>query len=101
METAAGGTGSPPHDCMKAMALSRLLDADDLDAALEAGRIQRWAELNTRFHLAIATLSGMRTAASAWRSLRLRNDWSGTIDSSAWARANAAIGSAASAPTSS
>jgi DNA-binding GntR family transcriptional regulator len=31
----------------------------NMDAALDAGRPQRWADLNTRFHLAIAALSGM------------------------------------------
>jgi DNA-binding GntR family transcriptional regulator len=30
-----------------------------MDAALEAGRPQRWADLNTRFHLAIGALSAM------------------------------------------
>ena len=31
----------------------------DMDAALDAERPQRWAELNTRFHLAISALTGM------------------------------------------
>ena len=31
----------------------------DMDGALDAGRPQRWAELNTRFHLAIGALAAM------------------------------------------
>jgi DNA-binding GntR family transcriptional regulator len=31
----------------------------DMDAALAAGRPERWADLNTRFHLAISGLAGM------------------------------------------
>ena len=30
-----------------------------MDRALDAGSPQRWAEINTRFHLAIAKLAGM------------------------------------------
>ena len=40
-----------------AAALADLVDA--MDRALEAGAPGLWAELNTRFHLAIATIAGM------------------------------------------
>ena len=37
MEPAADASGQLPHDCVQALRLSRWVDADEMDAAIEAG----------------------------------------------------------------
>ena len=57
LEVVAGRAAAEKADSAGLTILNDLLL--EMDRALDAGSPQRWAEINTRFHLAIAKLAGM------------------------------------------
>ena len=53
---------------------------DEGDAAIEAGELERLVELNERFHLGIAELSGSATLATLLRQLSRKIEWLYALD---------------------
>ena len=59
-------SASTSHDCTDAMGLSRLLDADDVDAALEAGLMAFTPCPSCDAHSTAKVLESQQRLAKAW-----------------------------------
>jgi DNA-binding GntR family transcriptional regulator len=73
------GEPRPPEDWWRTRrVLGQLLD--DGDAAVEAGDLDRLVELNDRFHVGVAHLSGSATLATLLRQLSNKIEWLYALD---------------------
>ena len=73
------GEPRPPEDWWRTRRmLGQLLD--DGDAAVEAGDLDRLVELNDRFHVGVAHLSGSATLATLLRQLSRKIEWLYALD---------------------